>query len=207
MSVDDPASPDRTASGVRDDEDHVIDMGLEPVPHGRPLDWRVIAVVLAVCAAGVIGYAVGDRQGPITTNVRETTPSAIVPAALGVVATGVTCSEQEGTTLRLGARIANHSPDPIVLDAIGVELPGNGLALIGTAWGECVGAASAPPSGVTLRPGDATWVSAVVAVHVPCPGAYPVIFEVDYGHGEGMVRAGFNDLAAVPYTGCQSSSN
>ncbi|HEY7176208.1 MAG TPA: hypothetical protein VH442_14935, partial [Micromonosporaceae bacterium] len=117
MSVGDRPSPDRAASDVHDDADHVINMGLEPVSQRRPLDWRVIAVVVAVCAAGVIGYLVGDRQGRINASIPETTPSATVGLAeVGIAATGVTCSEQEGTTLRLGARIANHSPNPILLD-------------------------------------------------------------------------------------------
>ncbi|HEU0239661.1 MAG TPA: hypothetical protein VFR11_10340 [Micromonosporaceae bacterium] len=190
----------------------VIEIGPEPVLTQRPMPWRMLASVAALLVAAGIGYVVGDRHGrtSATSQANRTAASAASESAateaLDMAATGVTCSEQLGTTLRLGARLANRSTRPITLDGIGVELPGDGLELVGTAWGECIGAASAPPAGITLAPGEATWVSAIVAVKVPCPDSYPVIFQVNYDNDRATVRAGFNDLQGVPYTGCNRSS-
>ncbi|HKE64128.1 MAG TPA: hypothetical protein VKB59_05670 [Micromonosporaceae bacterium] len=190
----------------------VIEIGPEPVLTRRPMPWRVLISVAALLVAAGIGYVIGDQHGRTSaaSQANRTPGSAAssdpATAALDMAATGVTCSEQLGTTLRLGARLANRSTRPITLDGIGVELPGNGLELVGTAWGECIGAASAPPSGITLAPGEATWVSAIVAVKVPCPDSYPVIFQVNYDNDRATVQAGFNDLAGVPYSGCNLSS-
>jgi anti-sigma factor RsiW len=187
-------------------EHSIIDMGTEPAMTPRPVRWRPLLAALALLVAAALGYVIGDRHGRSAANAPTPNPPAQTPIGADDIApTGVTCSEQVGSTLRLGARVANRSTRIITLDGIGVELSSGALDLIGTAWGECVGDASAPPGGITLAPGEATWVSATVAVKVPCPDFAPVIFHIDFDEGRGTAVAGFNDLAEVPYTGCSPS--
>jgi hypothetical protein len=187
-------------------EPAVIEMTGEPVETRRPVRWRPLAAALALLLAVAIGYVIGDHHGRSAAKAPTPNPSADTPTGTDDIApTGVTCSEQVGSTLRLGARVANRSTRIITLDGVGVELSSGALDLIGTAWGECVGEASAPPGGVTLAPGEATWVSATVAVKVPCPDFALVVFHIDFDEGRGTALAGFNNLVDVGYTGCRPS--
>ena len=196
----------RTGDAGPRDEPTIIDMGTEPAMTRRPVHWRPLAAMLTLLLAAAVGYMLGDGHGRSTAVAPTPTPSAeAVIGADDIAPTGVTCSEQTGSTLRLGARLANRSTRLITLDGIGVELSSGALELIGTAWGACGGEASAPPGGITLAPGQSTWVSATVAVKVPCPDYAAVIFHIDFDEGRGTAQAGFNDLADVPYNGCRSS--
>ncbi len=69
-----------------DHADHVIDMDQQPTDHPRPLPWHVIAVVVALIASGVAGYAIGAHRSAST--VRPTpSPTQVVKPFPAVVLT------------------------------------------------------------------------------------------------------------------------
>jgi hypothetical protein len=169
-----------------------------------------------------VGYAAGVRHQaagrPAATAGGSNTSAA--PAAAGgptLAQTGNLCSAQQGTTLQLGIQVTNDSATPLALGQVRAVLPLGGLEVTGWTLGPCDemnigphadGDPQEPGADQYLPPGASGWVTVIVKVLVACPSPLPVQFVVSYEqHGKlGTVQfPGFQDLGAVPYSGCPAS--
>jgi hypothetical protein len=180
----------------------------------------ILAAATLILGLGVgfgVGHAAGSRQSgrPAATASDSTTSAASVASGDPVLAqTGNVCSAQQGDTLQLGIQVANDSAAPLTLGQVRAVLPMGGLQMTGWTWGPCGELNAGPHNGGDpqgsgpdqyLTPGANGWINVEVKVMVTCPNPLPVQFVVSYEqHGKlGTVQfPGFQDLGAVPYSGC-----
>ena len=183
----------------------------------------VAAALLVGLGAGLgVGYTAGVRHQAAGTRAATArgsgTPAASVAAGGPTLAqTGSLCSAQQGTTLQLGIQVTNDSATPLALGQVRAVLPIGGLQMTGWTWGPCgelnIGPhADGDPQGAGadqyLSPGASGWVTVIAKVLVRCPDPLPVQFVVSYEqHGKLSTAqfSGFQDLGAVPYSGCPGS--
>ncbi len=213
----------------RESADDVLELG-DDRPRRRlgPSWWPPqlprFAVVLAA-ATLVLGLAVGFGVGHATGSRQAGRPGAAVSAgdssaAAEVVGgptlaqTGNVCSAQQGHTLQLGIQVANDSAAPLTLGQVRAILPMGGLRETGWTWGPCGELNAGPHNGGDpqgagpdqyLTPGANGWINVEVTVVVTCPTPLPVQFVVSYEQYGKIGSAqfpGFQDLGAVPYSGC-----
>jgi hypothetical protein len=205
--------------------------GLRPSwwPSWRPPRLPRFAAIL-VAAALVVGLGVGLGVGypagvrhqaagtPAATAQGSGTPAASVAAGGPTLAqTGNLCSAQQGTTLQLGIQLTNDSATPLALGQVRAVLPLGGLEVTGWTWGSCGelnigphadGDPQGPGADQYLLSGASGWVTVTARVLVACPSPLPVQFVVSYEqHGKlsTVQFPGFEDLSAVPYSGCPAS--
>jgi hypothetical protein len=180
----------------------------------------ILAAATLVLGLGVgfgVGHASGSRRSgrPAPTASESSTSAASVSSGGLVLAeTGNVCSAQQGDTLQLGIQVANDSAAPLTLGQVRAVLPMGGLRMTGWTWGPCGELNAGPHNGGDpqgsgpdqyLTPGANGWINVEVTVVVRCPNPLPVQFVVSYEqHGKiGTVQfPGFQDLGAVPYSGC-----
>ena len=181
----------------------------------------VVAAVMLLAGLGA-GFAAGRGTSggtppappAVSTVGTATTPNLLVnPVTLrgpAVEQFPESCSAQSGSQLQVGVEVLNDSPAAVTLTGVTAVFPGSSgvLSEVSWQWAPC-GAITygLHQSTVHLAPGTGAWLSVTLKVNVPCPAAYPVLFNVTYSQDGAIQTArlpGFAGLGSVPYTGCSS---
>jgi len=183
---------------------------------------------LTLVAGLAVGYAVGHGQGQGTVaapgkpaasagqapgGAGSGTIVAVAPSAssnfFGSALTQIpgTCSVQVGRNLELGIQVTNQSGERVLLKSVkAVPLMSGMLKVLSWRWDPCgFDNDGIVPETVELRPGETTWVTAVVQPLIACPAPAPLQFQVTYSVNSQQSTfklPGFSDLSAVRYSGC-----